>query len=587
MLHIFVAMKADERILILLFSLLCLCACKDKSYPRILLVADSLTNVNPDSAIAILEEQKDNMERASEETQMYYRLLCIKADDKAYITHTSNSRILPVLHYYIEREDDRHLPEAYYYAGRVYRDLGDAPQALEYFRKASELPDVNADLRSKIYSQLRTLFYYQCMYDEALTLSKESYQFDSLRNDRRGMVFDLRDMASAYRAIEKLDSALIYYQKACDLAYTLQDSSLMRMTQSQIASICIQLKKYDRAKKALEKSYDTSNKLALSSFYSIASNLYRQTGDIDSAVYYYNKLIHDGNIYGKRYAYWNLAEISLEKENASTKAYAYLKQYIQYEDSIINLTNAESIRKMNSMYNYQLREQENIRLKAENDKKAQANTYFIIFIGVFFIAVFAYWQYNKRKRWMLIVRLERSERLQEEQYRKSALYIEEMNKKIALLEQKAQESECENRTLKELLLKERELARYAQKQAQIELDIQNAKHADLVQSEIYTYIQQQISSENYKINRAKWDILKNTIDEIYDGFTTKLDSIYKLSFREQQVCLLIKANIQPADIAKLTNQTKQSVSQIRGRLYEKFFNKKGEPKLWDEFIASL
>lgn len=580
-------MKAYERLLIL-FSLLCLCACKDKPYPKILWVADSLTYVNPQSAIAILEEQKGNMERASEETQMYYRLLCIKAKDKAYTTHTSDSLVLSVLHYYIEREDDRHLPEVYYYAGRIYLDLGDAPQALEYFRKASELPDVNDDLRSKIYSQLRTLFYYQCMYDEALTQSKESYQFDSLRNDQRGMVFDLRDMASAYRAIEKLDSALIYYQKACDLAYTLQDSSLMRMTQSQMAGIYMRFKKYDQAKKSLEKSYShTDNKLALSSFYSIASKLYRQTGHIDSAVYYYNKLIHDGNIYGKRYAYWNLAEISLEKESTSARAYAYLKQYMQYEDSIINITNAESIRKMNSMYNYQLREQENIRLKAENDKKEQANTYFIIFIGVFFIVVFAYWQYNKRKRWMLIVRLERTERLQEEQYRKSALYIEEMNKKMALLKQKVQDSECENRELKELLLKEQELARCAQKQAQIELDIQNAKHADLVQSEIYNYIKQQISSENYKMNKAKWDALKEKIDEIYDGFTTKLDGIYKLSFRELQVSLLIKANIQPAEIAKLTCQTKQSISQIRTRLYEKFFNKKGEPKLWDEFIASL
>ena len=91
---------------------------------------------------------------------MYYRLLCIKANDKAYILHTSDSLILPVLHYYIEKDDERHLPEAYYYAGRVYRDLGDAPQALEYFEKAAEaLPeDGGYKLKSKIYSQMGTLF---------------------------------------------------------------------------------------------------------------------------------------------------------------------------------------------------------------------------------------------------------------------------------------------------------------------------------------------------------------------------------------------------------------------------------------------
>lgn len=71
-----------------------------------------------------------------ESTQMYYRLLSIKAYDKAFIPLTSDSLILPVLHYYINRNDKRHLPEAYYYAGRIYRDLGDAPQALDYFEKA-------------------------------------------------------------------------------------------------------------------------------------------------------------------------------------------------------------------------------------------------------------------------------------------------------------------------------------------------------------------------------------------------------------------------------------------------------------------
>ena len=30
------------------------------------------------------------------------------------------------------------LPEAYYYAGRVYADLGNAPQALDYYQKTQK-----------------------------------------------------------------------------------------------------------------------------------------------------------------------------------------------------------------------------------------------------------------------------------------------------------------------------------------------------------------------------------------------------------------------------------------------------------------
>ena len=80
--------------------LLCLCSCKDHRPPYILSVADSLTYVHPDSAINLLSSLKVQMSRESKSTQMYYRLLQIKANDKAYIPHTSDSIILPIVRYY-------------------------------------------------------------------------------------------------------------------------------------------------------------------------------------------------------------------------------------------------------------------------------------------------------------------------------------------------------------------------------------------------------------------------------------------------------------------------------------------------------
>ncbi len=188
---------------------------------------------------------------------------------------------------------------------------------------------------------------------------------------------------------------------------------------------------------------------------------------------------------------------------------------------------------------------------------------------------------------MLIIRLNKSERLKEEQYRKSSLFIEENRKKIIELERKLQDADYTNSELKERLLKEQEMVFYAQKRAEIDADEQREKWVKLFKSDIYCYIQQQIKSENYKMDDTKWELLEKTVNEIYESFTEKLNSVYKLSHYELQVSLLIKANIQPVDIAKLTNHTKPSVSLVRRRLYEKFFNKKGEPKMWDEFIVSL
>ena len=120
-------------VLAVLFFLLA--SCRPVHYPQALLVADSLCAAHPQRALEWLDSLRPRMEQERKGVRMYYDLLCIKAQDKAYMPHTSDSLIQAVLHYYEERADRRHLPEAYYYAGRVASDLGDAPQALDYFGK--------------------------------------------------------------------------------------------------------------------------------------------------------------------------------------------------------------------------------------------------------------------------------------------------------------------------------------------------------------------------------------------------------------------------------------------------------------------
>lgn len=104
--------------------LCCLCACGHGSYPAALHRADSLADACPDSARALLARWADSARLAPRRVQMYHRLLTVKAADKAYIPHTSDSLIRLVLDYYEQEGDRRLLLEAYYYAGRVYRDLG-------------------------------------------------------------------------------------------------------------------------------------------------------------------------------------------------------------------------------------------------------------------------------------------------------------------------------------------------------------------------------------------------------------------------------------------------------------------------------
>lgn len=584
-------MKTNTLLILLTCLPLCFCACGRKPYPQSLIVADSLASVQPESAISLLKLLKDNMKAEPEATQMYYQLLCIKANDKAYIRHTSDSLILPVLNYYIEKDDKHHLAEAYYYAGRVYRDLEDAPQALGYFEKAIEASPKNAGykVKSKIYSQMGILFLYQKAYDEALRAFKEAKKCNIQIKDSANIVFNLRDIADSHRCINQNDSALYYYRQSYNLANILRNHNLMVMVQSQIVSLYTELEKYDLAQQALQPSLDSLDYPSKSGIFSIASKVYHKTGRIDSAIYYYKELLECGTIYAKQTAQKGLAEIALDHNNPQ-EALLYLNQYMQSTDSILKITDTETIRHMTSLYNYQLREKENKQLKTRNEHKQKLIIY-LLSIGLFMLTLSsAYLQYNRRKRLQLSTQLEKLQQLKKEQYRKSAIFIEENKRKIEELEQKLLKVNETNKALKDRLKEQIEMTLCVNKQAEIELARRKQAGVALLESEIYKHIQEQLrtakTSKNL-LSSNNWKELEKAINETYEGFTENLHKLCVLNEHEYRICLLIKINTSPTDIAKLTTRSKEAITSTRRRLYEKVFCKEGHPKDWDEFIFSL
>ncbi|WP_026366915.1 lipopolysaccharide assembly protein LapB [Bacteroides sp. 14(A)] len=587
-------MKLTERLILLFIIQLCFWACDNKPYSHLMSMADSLTNTNPDSAVIYLNKLKDHIETAPRSVQMYYQLLCIKANDRAYIPHSSDSIILPILNYY-KQTDDLHLPETYYYAGRIYRDLGDAPQALDYFNNTLDALPSSSDsysLKSKVYSQIGTLFLYQDIYDEALKMFKEAFHYDLLLEDSVGMSYDLRDMATSYRCLNQIDSAIYYYGKANDLALALHQQRFVSMIQSQMAGLYIQLKKYDLAKQFLQSSLSYQHKADKSGIFSVAAKYYHQLGTKDSAAYYYTQLLDFGTIYAKQAAHWGLAELAIDN-NHEQDAIPHLRAYMQCVDSIRKITDREAIRQMRSVYNYKLREKEIAHLKSKNEQTKLIIISLLSLCAILASITFAYIQYFKLKQLQLTIRLKKIKRLKDKLYSRSVQFIEENKRKIEeleIMERKFLEVDQINTTLKEQLNAQKELIIYTNKQIKLDLNRREQSKAVLFKSEIYLHIQRQLKINDRSkrmLSDEDWKELEKLVNSTYNGFKENLYDIYNLSLFEYRVCLLIKINIQPIDIGKLTEHSKESISSTRRRLYEKVFHIKGAPKDWDDFIYSL
>lgn len=84
-----------------------------------------------------------------------------------------------------------------------------------------------------------------------------------------------------------------------------------------------------------------------------------------------------------------------------------------------------------------------------------------------------------------------------------------------------------------------------------------------------------------------WTTIEDRLRSVYPHFSSTLFSLISMSEVEYRVCLLLKLNATPTEIASVLCRDKSSISTVRSRLYQKVFDKKGSSRDWDEFVRTL
>lgn len=586
------------RLLLPILLLACICACNNKPYPQSIQVADSLVYSNPDSAITLLEQLKGSMAFEPKVTQMYYRLLTIKAKDKAYITHTSDSLIKTVVEYYEEKKDKERLPEAYYYAGRVYRDLGDAPRALDYFQKALESSTDSKDYKliGMIHNQTGMLYLYQDIYKKALTSFQKAYHYAKLSKDSTRIVFYLRDIGRAFTGLNKVDSTLYYYKEAEKNAHNINNNDLIGIINQEVVNIYTQLGDYQEAYNALQTSLCATNRFQ-PPYYAVFADLYYKTGKIDSALHYYTKLISTDkcNYYHKQAGYEGLGKIA-RQQGKYADALNYMDKYLIYTDSIQRENNVEAVQKTSALYNYNLQEKEKNDLKITTQEQKlwiiSLSASIIIILMIILTINFL----HRQKETQAERKEEKLQEIAKEHYLNSQEYIAENVKRIEELREKTQKTENKKNELeKNLEESEKELLELTNKQIETKQKIQTLSEAALKESQIYKdfyHVAGMTNSKNIseksKITQEDWDELIALIDKTYNNFTWRLQSLYpQISEQEVHLCVLSKISMPPLCIANLLARSKQAISSSRKKLYEVTHNQSGKPNMWDDFIRNF
>lgn len=503
------------------------------NYPRELLLADSLAYVHPDSSIALLESLEKRMASEPEAIKMYYELLRIKAADKAYILHKTDSLIIPIVDYYEKTEDQERLSEAYYYAGRIYRDLGDAPRAISYLLKSKETE--SEKINPAIYAQIGEIYFDQSLYPEALQMYSEAYRLDSIVNDTIGMILDLRDIAFAHRMQHHTEITQKTLLQAERLALLSDDKEMISLVSSQLAGFYSRNGKEEEALKQIEKALPDAGGADRFSIYDTYANILLRRGDTEGARTYFEQMLQSDDLQIQVDAYSGLTQLA-GLEHRAEEGLRYFNKYRLLSDSLSRMAAAESVNRMNALYNYQQYKQEAADLKIQNQRKQMLIIGLICASIVLLTLIIAYFS---------IRRIQMKHRLEKVQ----GLLREHLEKQV----------------------KQEELA-------QKEDAIMNSPIAKRLQACI---------EDDKPMTEADVSDIESLFGEVIPSFLPLLRQLADMSPLEYQVSLLLRMNISPIHIASLVLRHKSTISAIRRSLYKRTTGKDGSPADWDNIIHSL
>ena len=580
-----------KHIFAVILSILLLTACGNRERVQFeeLQLIDSIAEVNADSAVTMIKAiNRDTL--LGNDNKYYFDLLEIRTNDKAYIAHTSDSAILSVINYFENHDFNNLLPVAYYYGGRVYSDLGDAPQALKYFQKAIDCPNINSRTMTVVYSQMAGIYNEQKVYDLAIPAYKKAIELNYKNNNQINALYNMHNLSGIYSKQGLKDSALILYNHVIKQAEDLGNTKLIHSTKLNIAELYLFKHDYKQALKISSSLKGVLPKEDSTKIANTFAHLYYRLNNTDSIFFYCNKLIKSKNLNAQLNGYNILANLYIDQNNI-TKATPFIIESQILSDSIQKLQTPQEIRQLSSIYNYQIREQENNKLKQE----AHENEIKIIFlIGsiviIIVIALFTIHIVRKRKR-IIRLKLQNVELLLKQSNYLSETTIVQNKEKIAQLESQINSINCENLSLiqelenqKKLLVLNNEKAIIYKKQKEIAIFTFNN---DTFVKEIHNRLKNYPEGKNI-LTEKEWDNLVDKIIHLFPEFIDTLHDLpFKLSSYEFQVSILIKTQFTPKKISRLTNHTDASVSMTRARLYKKLTNNNGRASDWDKFIHSI
>ena len=503
------------------------------------------------------------------------RSLLDRADsmNRAYIPMTDgiDSQLLEATRYYDRHGTANQQMRAHYLLGCAYRDMGEAPAALQSYQAAvnrADTTDKECDFKqlSRVYGQITKIFYQQGLYREQLKSSRPSARYAWKGKDTLAALINYEQESQAYRNLDMPDSLLYICEHVSQLYHKYGYDHYAARSLFYTFSTLISRKEFDKVRTYMQ-IYESESELFDSLgniqkgreiYYKIKGLYYLHTNVLDSAEYYFRKELRDGKDYSNQNSAANGLALLYNKTHHKDSAAKYALYAYTMQDSFYAQRTTKEIERMLSMYDYTRHQniaiQERERASAEKAKRQFSIALLLLVVAVAVFIIYQMYREKKKKQVLYLQNLEQLEQTQSEvlQLREHAEVNDAL---IAIKEKQIEEQKVRFEELRKNSLKDHA-----------------AIDSHIKESNIYQILLEKQYDSKLTFTELR-ECRKLVLENLPEFNSLMLTKEYKISVKDFNVCMLLRFGFKSKEVSNLLGLSQVRVSQICSKVLREVFKK--------------
>ena len=579
----------------------------DKEVRAVLDRAEAVMESCPDSAYAELQTLFDGKETSllplgetreglSRSDRAYALLLLADATNKLYKQMPSDTVFQEVVDYYDRHGNANERMRAYYLMGCIYRDRHEAPMALQWYLDAVEQADtLDADCDYltllSVYGQMAEVYHSQVMPMEEISAYKEYSRCAAKINHTYEFIRGIELQLNAYHLLGDTAKILTLTDSVHDLYLQAGMPQAAASVYTPAIYLYLAKKDYSKAKQLMDifehqsGLFDEEGNIERSreEYYCIKGLYYQGTNQLDSAKYYYSRMIPYGY---ELTAYNGLYSVYWQQQNMDSVVKYGLLYRQAFKDNAKN-QQQEAMVMVKAMYDYN--RQQKIANEKEIELIRRTNLFIYIIIGVVLLSVLYSVWYIRNKR-----------AAKEALRKKEQLYADTLHSAKALLASK--EKELVELTQRTLSLEEREsILRQEIADAKTRIKVlesstpmqellpHNLEEEMLADPVVGKFHQSAYSiAKTQRLTQDDWDELSQLVENRLPRLYASIANNERLTPEKKMIVFLVRLKFKNSEMMNLLDLgSPQRVTNRIAKLNQLLYGRRGAKDFYDNLKNML